>query len=89
MEKFWRFLWLVLCASVLPRAMSRSSGAPAGACTDLVPQHSPSVPQVTPSPYKLSVTNMDGSAVTNYSGGETLKGMVSKVYFQKSLAQGP
>ena len=65
---------LVLCAGIVPHALGRSGGAPVEACGSMTPGHTGTSPQTSQAPVTLTVTNTDDSAVTQYSGGETLKG---------------
>ena len=71
---FRRLLLLVLCAGIVPHALGRSSGALESACGSMTPGHQNTSPQTNQAPVTLTVTNTDDSAVTQYSGGETLKG---------------
>ena len=71
---FRRLLLLVLCAGIVPHALGTSSGALGTACGSMTPGHTNTSPQTSQAPVTLTVTNTDDSAVTQYSGGETLKG---------------
>ena len=69
-----RLFLLVLCAGIVPQALGRSSGALGSACGSMTPGHTNTQAQTSTAPVTLTVTNTDDSAVTEYSGGETLKG---------------
>ena len=72
MEKV-TLLLLVLCASVLPGVFGYSTGAGTGACVTMTPGHGASKATGN-APYSFTVTQTDGSAVTEYSAGQTLRG---------------
>ena len=72
MEKV-TLLLLVLCASVLPCVFGFSSGAGDAACTSMKPSHGTNTATGN-APYSFTVTQTDGSAVTEYSAGQTLRG---------------
>ena len=66
-------LLLVLCVSVLPCVFGYRNGAGASACTSMTPSHGTNT-ATGDAPYSFTVTQTDGSAVTEYSAGQILRG---------------
>ena len=74
-------LLFVLCA-VLRLTAGYSIGAGASACTFMTPNHG-TIIATGKAPYRFTVTQTDGSAVTEYSAGQTLRGTRSKILYSQ------
>jgi hypothetical protein len=77
-------LLVVLAVATIPAALCYSSGAPAGACSDGIPQHHVD-PQKTPAPYDISLSTSkirSGESVEitikGKSSEDTIKGLLVK-----------
>ena len=49
----------VVFVAAVHTVSGRSGGAPGSACVSLTPQHSDNLPQVTPSPHIVNLSNFD------------------------------
>ena len=67
-------LLFVMC-TVLRLTAGYTSGAGSSACTSMTPSHSTNTPATGDAPYSFTVTQTDGSAITGYSAGQTLRGI--------------
>ena len=74
-----------LCVSWLPCTLAYRSGAPDQACVSMTPSHGANTASGA-APYTFAVTKTDGSAVTEYSAGDTLRGNIfSPDIFHRTL----
>ena len=69
--------WLFVLCAVLRLTVGYSSGAGSAACTSMTPSHGTNT-ATDDAPYSFTVTQTDGSVVTEYSAGQILRGMRSK-----------
>ena len=71
-----RFMLLMLLCSTVHRTAGYSAGAGDDACITMTPGHGSNT-ATGDAPYSFTITQTNGSAVTEYSAGQTLWGIRS------------